>query len=70
MAVGANDVPVIRALLQQLVSGYQPSGEVVDWVHLANLRVNLPLLNVPLSRSIMRPSFAVPRASFSQTASD
>ena len=38
MAVGANDVPVIRALLQQLVSGYQPSGEVVDWVHLANLR--------------------------------
>ena len=38
MAVGANDVPVIRALLQQLVSGYQPSGEVEDWVHLANLR--------------------------------
>jgi len=38
IAVGANDVPVIRALLQQLVSGYQPSGEVVDWVHLANLR--------------------------------
>jgi FlaA1/EpsC-like NDP-sugar epimerase len=38
MAVGANDVPVIRTLLQQLVSGYQPSGEVVDWVHLANLR--------------------------------
>jgi len=38
MAVGANDVPVIRALLQQLVSGYQPSGEVVDWVHLAHQR--------------------------------
>ncbi len=38
IAVGANDVPVIRGLLQQLVSGYQPSGEVVDWVHLANLR--------------------------------
>ncbi len=38
IAVGANDVPVIRALLKQLVSGYQPSGEVVDWVHLANLR--------------------------------
>jgi hypothetical protein len=32
--------------------------------------LNLPLLNVPLSHSIMRPSFAVPRASFSQTASD
>jgi FlaA1/EpsC-like NDP-sugar epimerase len=38
IAIGANDVPVIRALLQQLVSGYQPSCEVVDWVHLANLR--------------------------------
>jgi hypothetical protein len=25
-------------LLQQLVSGYQPSGEVVDWVHLAQER--------------------------------
>jgi FlaA1/EpsC-like NDP-sugar epimerase len=38
MAIGTNDVPVIRDLLQQLVSGYQPSGEVVDWVHLANQR--------------------------------
>ena len=36
--MGANDVPVIRTLLLQLVSGYQPSGGVVDWVHLANLR--------------------------------
>ena len=32
--------------------------------------VNLPLFDVPLSRSIMRPSIAVPRPSFSQTASD
>lgn len=32
--------------------------------------VNLPLLDVPLSRSFMRPSIAVPRASVSQTASD
>jgi FlaA1/EpsC-like NDP-sugar epimerase len=38
MAIGVNDVPAIRGLLQQLVSGYQPSGEVVDWVHLANER--------------------------------
>jgi hypothetical protein len=30
--------------------------------------LNLPLLSVPLSCSIMRPSIAVPRASFSQTA--
>ncbi|QDL56812.1 polysaccharide biosynthesis protein [Rhodoferax aquaticus] len=35
LAMSVNDVPVIRALLQQLVPGYQPSGEVVDWVHLA-----------------------------------
>lgn len=35
MAMSVNDVPVIRGLLQKLVSGYQPSGEVVDWVHLA-----------------------------------
>ena len=35
MAMGVNDVPVIRALLKDLVSGYQPSGDVVDWVHMA-----------------------------------
>ncbi len=35
MAMSVNDVPVLRAFLQQLVPGYQPSGEVVDWVHLA-----------------------------------
>lgn len=35
MAMSVNDVPVIRALLKDLVSGYQPSGEVVDWVHMA-----------------------------------
>jgi FlaA1/EpsC-like NDP-sugar epimerase len=38
LAIGVNDVPAIRGLLQQLVSGYQPSGEVVDWVHWANER--------------------------------
>jgi FlaA1/EpsC-like NDP-sugar epimerase len=38
MAVGVNDVPMIRGFLQQLVKGYAPSGEVVDWVHLANQR--------------------------------
>lgn len=38
MAMSVNDVPVIRGLLQQLVSGYQPAGEVVDWVHLAQER--------------------------------
>ena len=35
MAMSVNDVPVIRALLKDIVSGYQPRGEVVDWVHMA-----------------------------------
>ena len=35
MAMSVNDVPVILALLKDLVSGYKPSGEVVDWVHMA-----------------------------------
>ena len=35
IAIGVNDVPVIRGLLKQVVSGYAPSGDVVDWVHLA-----------------------------------
>jgi FlaA1/EpsC-like NDP-sugar epimerase len=38
IAMSANDVPVIRAVLKDLVSGYQPTGEVVDWVHLAMQR--------------------------------
>ena len=33
-------------------------------------KLNLPLLDVPLSHFIMRPSIAVPRPSVSQTASD
>jgi FlaA1/EpsC-like NDP-sugar epimerase len=35
IAMSVNDVPMIRGHLQELVSGYQPSGEVVDWVHMA-----------------------------------
>jgi FlaA1/EpsC-like NDP-sugar epimerase len=38
IAVSVNDVPMIRGMLQQLVSGYQPSGEVVDWVYMAQER--------------------------------
>ena len=34
-ALNANDVPAIRALLKELVPGYQPDGKVVDWMHLA-----------------------------------
>lgn len=35
IAMSVNDVPVIRSQLQELVSGYQPNGEVVDWIHMA-----------------------------------
>ena len=38
LAMSVNDVSLIRGLLQQLVSGYEPSGEVVDWVHMALAR--------------------------------
>jgi FlaA1/EpsC-like NDP-sugar epimerase len=35
-ALNANDVPLIRTLLKGLVPGYQPEGEVVDWVWMEN----------------------------------
>ena len=35
LALNVNDVGVVRLMLEQLVSGYIPSGEIVDWVHLA-----------------------------------
>jgi hypothetical protein len=38
LATSVNDVPVIRAMLAQLVNGYEPSSAVVDWVHLAQGR--------------------------------
>jgi FlaA1/EpsC-like NDP-sugar epimerase len=34
MALDVNDVGVLRLMLQQLVSGYTPSDEIVDWVYL------------------------------------
>lgn len=34
MALDANDVGVIRLMLEQLVTGYKPSGDLLDWVHL------------------------------------
>jgi len=34
MALGVNDVGVIRLLMQQLVAGYTPSDDIVDWVYL------------------------------------
>ena len=34
IALNANDVGVIRLMLQQLVTGYTPCDEIVDWVYL------------------------------------
>lgn len=38
LALEANDVPRIRTLLKDLVPGYQPDGEVVDWVWMENVK--------------------------------
>jgi hypothetical protein len=37
-AVDLNNVPRVRALLKDVVPGYQPDGEVVDWVWMENER--------------------------------
>jgi len=37
-ALDVNNVPLIRSLLKELVPGYQPDGEVVDWVWMATER--------------------------------
>ncbi|OGT89662.1 MAG: capsular biosynthesis protein [Gammaproteobacteria bacterium RIFOXYA12_FULL_61_12] len=34
MALNVNDVGVIRLMMEKLVTGYTPSDEIVDWVHL------------------------------------
>lgn len=39
LAMDANDVPLIRVLLKELVPGYQPNSEVVDWVWLEGLKL-------------------------------
>jgi FlaA1/EpsC-like NDP-sugar epimerase len=36
LALNANNVAKVRVQLQALVPGYQPEGDVVDWVYLAN----------------------------------
>ena len=33
-AMDANDVELVRQMLQSLVTGYTPSGDIVDWVYL------------------------------------
>jgi FlaA1/EpsC-like NDP-sugar epimerase len=33
-ALNDNDVGAVRSMLEQLVSGYRPTGDIVDWIHL------------------------------------
>ena len=39
LALDVNDVPLIRALLKELVPGYQPGGEVMDWVWMEKAKI-------------------------------
>jgi FlaA1/EpsC-like NDP-sugar epimerase len=39
VALDTNDVPLIRTLLKELVPGYQPDGDVVDWVWTENQKI-------------------------------
>jgi FlaA1/EpsC-like NDP-sugar epimerase len=39
VALDTNNVPVMRALLKEMVPGYQPEGEVVDWVWMKNAKL-------------------------------
>lgn len=34
IALNVNDVGVVRRMLEEIISGYTPNGEIVDWVHL------------------------------------
>jgi FlaA1/EpsC-like NDP-sugar epimerase len=37
-ALSKNDVPTLKAVLKQMLPGYQPHADVVDWVHLEHQR--------------------------------
>lgn len=38
VALDSNDIPLMRTLLKELVPGYQPEAEVVDWVWMENFK--------------------------------
>ena len=40
VALDANDVGLVRQMLKDIVPGYVPSSDVVDWVHLAGHRAS------------------------------
>lgn len=37
LALSLNNVDMIRQMLVELVSGYRPAGDIVDWVHVARI---------------------------------
>ncbi len=47
LAVKGNEVQRLRELLLELVSGYQPESEIVDWVHLAACEDQVPSVTRP-----------------------
>ena len=53
-----NDVPAIKCKLQQLLGGYLPHSEVVDWVYMELERQNEAL--VPATPDGTAPAVAVP----------
>ncbi len=55
-ALNENDVPLVRTLLKDLVPGYQPDAEVVDWVHLARAArpVLAPKPSLPIALGAFR----------------
>lgn len=54
-ALNANDVPAIRTLLKELVPGYQPDGDVVDWVHMAQASAPMTAVHETRARSLAIP---------------
>jgi FlaA1/EpsC-like NDP-sugar epimerase len=54
VALALNNVAMIRQILEELVSGYRPADEIVDWVHLEqrdDLKENSPSKNSPVEAS-------------------
>jgi len=61
MLLERNDVPAVKRKLQQLLGGYRPHAEVVDWVHLERERQSGALL-APIAST---PGAAAPVAAAS-----
>lgn len=38
-ALESSDVPLLKVVLKQMLAGYQPHADVVDWVHMERHRI-------------------------------